>query len=76
MKIFQEYSARKFTINNYNIKKFSIFYENNNWYICDGSGTKESMNGTWFLADEYIDIYENMIFRAGSTSFSANFYNP
>jgi hypothetical protein len=34
------------------------------------------MNGTWYLADEYIDIHENMIFRAGSTSFSANFYYP
>jgi len=44
--------------------------------VCDGSGTKESMNGTWYLADEYTDIYENMNFRAGSTSFSANFYYP
>jgi len=34
------------------------------------------MNGTWFLADEYIDINEDMIFRAGSTSFLANFYDP
>ena len=42
----------------------------------DGTGDKESMNGTWYLADEYIDICENMVFRAGSTSFIANFYNP
>ena len=53
-----------------------IFYENNNWFIVDSTGNKESMNGTWYLADEYIDINENMIFRAGSTSFLANFYNP
>lgn len=52
-----------------------IFYENNNWFIVDSTGNKESMNGTWFLADEYIDIYEDMIFRAGSTSFLANFYD-
>ena len=53
-----------------------VFYENNNWFIVDSTGNKESMNGTWYLADEYIDINENMIFRAGSTSFLANFYNP
>jgi len=74
MKTFQEFNARKFYKLKINIIR--IFYENNNWYICDGSEGKESMNGSWYLADEYIDIYENMIFRAGSTSFSANLYYP
>jgi hypothetical protein len=54
----------------------SIFYENNNWYIVDGDGDKASLNGTWFLADEYMDIYENMIFRAGTTSFLAHLHSP
>jgi hypothetical protein len=55
---------------------FRIFYENNNWYIVDSDGMNESLNGTWFLADEYMDIYEDMTFRAGTTSFRANFLDP
>ena len=53
-----------------------IFYENNNWYIVDGDGIKQSLNGTWYLADEYMDIYEAMIFRAGTTSFQAHLFDP
>jgi len=53
-----------------------LTYENNNWYIVDGDGFKISLNGTWYLADEYIDIYEGMIFRAGNTSIQAHLYDP
>ena len=41
---------------------------------CDGS--KVSLNGTWCLADDYIDIYESMTFRAGTTSFEAHLQDP
>lgn len=53
-----------------------IFYENNNWYIVDADGTKQSLNGTWYLADEYMDIYDGMVFRAGTTSFQAQLIDP
>ena len=53
-----------------------IYYENNNWNIIDGDGTKVSLNGTWYLADDFIDIYEGMIFRAGTTSFEAHLHEP
>lgn len=51
----------------------TIIYENNNWYIMDGDGLKSSLNGTWYFADEYISITENMIFRAGTTSFNTHY---
>lgn len=44
----------------------TITYENNNWYIMDSDGIKTSSNGTWMLADEYYEIQDGMIFRAGS----------
>jgi hypothetical protein len=53
-----------------------IFYESNNWYIIDSDGMTDSLNGTWLLADEYIDVYEDMVFRAGTTSFKANLVDP
>jgi len=65
-----EYSACKYFIN------FSIFYENNNWYIVDADGAKQSLNGTWYLADEYMDITDGMVFRAGTTSFLAQLIDP
>lgn len=54
----------------------TIIYEENNWYIMDGDGMKPSLNGTWYFADEYMSIAENMIFRAGTTSFKAHLYSP
>ena len=50
----------------------TIFYENNNWYIIDGDGSKKSLNGTWYFADIFFIIKEGMIFRAGTTSFKAH----
>jgi pSer/pThr/pTyr-binding forkhead associated (FHA) protein len=54
----------------------TIFYENNNWYIIDGDGSKKSLNGTWYFADIFLIIKEGMIFRAGTTSFKAHLYIP
>jgi len=54
----------------------TIFYENNNWYIIDGDGSKKSLNGTWYFADIFFIIKEGMIFRAGTTSFKAHLYIP
>jgi hypothetical protein len=69
-RVHQESNARIFNI------LHRLFYEGNNWYIVDGDGEKESLNGTWLLVDEYMDIYEGMIVRAGTTSFKANFSYP
>lgn len=54
----------------------TIIYENNNWFIVDGDGNKNSLNGTWYFADEFFIIKEGMIFRAGTTSFKAHLYTP
>ncbi len=54
----------------------TIYFEDNNWYIIDRDGVQESMNSTWYLADEYMDIYENMTFRSGTTTFRANLFDP
>lgn len=50
-----------------------ITYEGNKWYICDGDGVKGSTNGTWLFADDFIEISENMLFKAALTLFQANF---
>lgn len=54
----------------------TIRFENNNWFIYDGDGKKGSLNGTWYLAEEYITITEGMIFSAGSTSFISHLFTP
>lgn len=42
------------------------------WRIVDSDGsTKKSLNGTWFLADEYIKIETGMLIRVGTTTFEA-----
>lgn len=53
-----------------------LSYEDNNWHIEDGDGSKTSLNGTWYLADEYMDIYTGMVIRAGTTSFQADVVVP
>ena len=54
----------------------TIFYDGNNWYICDGDGNKGSLNGTWYFAEDYSTIDEGMIFRAGSTTFISHLFTP
>ena len=49
-----------------------INYENNNWVIVDSNGTKQSLNGTWYLADVYTSITDQMIIRSGTVIMKAN----
>ena len=35
----------------------------------DGEDSKPSMNGTWYLADEYMELSDKNVLRAGTTSF-------
>jgi len=50
-----------------------IYFENSNWFIIDGDGTKSSTNGTWIQMSDYKTINENMVFRVGTTFFQANY---
>ena len=52
----------------------TITYEsmNRTWRIVDSDGgNKKSLNGTWFLADEYILIEQGMLIRVGTTTFES-----
>ena len=52
------------------LKLFTRFtFENNNWYIQDGDGKKNSSNGTWLLANEETFISNNLVLRAGNCAF-------
>jgi hypothetical protein len=52
-----------------------LLFENNKWFIVDGDGKHKSTNGTWILAEDYIFIYNKMMFRAGYTTFEARYSN-
>ena len=54
-------------------KQCIIIYENNNWYINDGDGERESSNGTWFYPEKYFTITDGMIIRMGTTSFECRY---
>ena len=47
--------------------------ESNFWYIVDSDGVKTTLNGTWYLADDFNVITSKMNLRAGTTTFEANF---
>ena len=53
----------------------TIRFENEKWVLRDGDGKKSSTNGTWLFADEYFDIYEDLVFKAGQTLFQAKVIN-
>lgn len=50
-------------------------FENQKWVLRDGDGKKSSTNGTWLFADEYFEIYEDLVFKAGQTLFQAKVIN-
>ena len=54
-------------------KQCMIIFEENNWYLVDGNGIDPSSNGTWFYPEKFFNIYENMVFRIGTTSFLCKF---
>ena len=41
------------------------------WRIQDGDGKKSSTNGTWLFAEDYFEIYNEMIFKVGESLFRA-----
>ena len=50
-------------------KQCVISFEENNWYLVDGDGIKNSSNGTWFFPEKYYNINDGLIFRIGTTIF-------
>ena len=54
-------------------KQCTIIYEDNNWFIVDGDGIKNSSNGTWFYPEKYFNIYDGLIIRIGTTSFQCQY---
>ena len=51
------------------------FEEGLGWVLYDGDGTKSSLNGTWVFADEDIEVYNDLIFKSGSSLFKVNIIN-
>jgi pSer/pThr/pTyr-binding forkhead associated (FHA) protein len=41
----------------------------NTWHIKDGDGFKPSTNGTWLFAEDFIELHDNMVFKAAETLF-------
>ena len=62
-----------FTDEDVSRKQCILTYDDNNWYISDGDGEKESSNGTWFYPEKYFTITEGMTIRIGTTSFECKF---
>lgn len=53
----------------------TIKFENEKWVLKDGDGKKSSTNGTWLFADEYFEIYDELVFKAGQTLFQSKITN-
>ena len=55
-------------------KQCMIIFEENNWYLVDGDGIKNSSNGTWFFPEKYYNINDGLIIRMGTTLFECNYF--
>jgi hypothetical protein len=42
------------------------------WIIIDGNGRKASMNGNWLFVEKKLQIFDQMVFKAGGTIFQAS----
>ena len=51
------------------ISLYRIAFEEPNWVIYDGDGTKPSTNGTWLFVDNFHEITDGMTFKAAQTMF-------
>ena len=56
-------------------KQCMIFFKDNNWYIVDGDGKKQSSNGTWFYPEKYFIITDGLIIRMGTTLFECKYFH-
>jgi hypothetical protein len=49
-----------------------MFYYDKQWMLIDGDIDKPSTNGTWLYIENFFEIYNGMIFKAGETLFKAD----
>lgn len=54
---------------------FSYDEEKKSWYVSDGNGKKESMNGTWQIAVRPVEIYDGMIFEIFGSRIQCQFFS-
>lgn len=45
------------------------------WRLIDSDGNKKSLNGTWYLADEFVKLEQGMNIRVGTTILEVNMTN-
>jgi len=45
-------------------------FADNIWSLEDGDGRKGSTNGTWLYVDDYFEVQDGMMFKAGQSLFS------
>jgi hypothetical protein len=48
-----------------------FLYYDSGWMIQDGDGKKLSTNGTWMFVEQFFEVYNEMVFKAGETLFQA-----
>lgn len=48
-------------------------YNDNNWYISDSDGTNRSLNGTWYLADDFSLLKNQGLIRFCSSILSVEY---
>ena len=53
--------------NRFSREQAMIYYENNNWYIKDGSIEKPSSSGTWLYVDKKFQINNSFVFKLGTS---------
>ena len=53
--------------NRFSREQAMIYFENNNWYIKDGSIEKPSSSGTWLYVDKKFQINNSFVFKLGTS---------
>ena len=48
----------------------SICYKDDHWNVEDGCNGKASTNGTWLFVDEFFQLRDGMVFKAGQVLFN------
>jgi pSer/pThr/pTyr-binding forkhead associated (FHA) protein len=49
-----------------------FLYFDENWLVQDGDGKKSSTNGTWLFAEQFTELDDEMVFKAGETLFKCS----
>lgn len=48
-----------------------FLYFQEQWMVQDGDGKKFSTNGTWLFTENFSELEDEMVFKAGETLFKA-----